>query len=52
MKRGNRLYRAALVLALLVLAATVTGVAASATTTAIPKQLTGNGRNTTGGLRG
>jgi hypothetical protein len=39
--RGNRLRRAALVLALLVLAAIVTGVAASATTTAIPKQLTG-----------
>ena len=41
MKRGNRLCRAALVLALFVLPAIVTGVAASATTTAIPKQLTG-----------
>jgi len=34
--------RTALVLALLVLAAIVTGVAASATTTAIPNQLTGS----------
>jgi len=41
MNRRNRLGRAAPVLALLVLAAIVTGVAASATTTAIPKQLTG-----------
>jgi hypothetical protein len=42
MNRRDRLRRAALVLALLVLAATVTGVAASVTTTAVPKQLTGN----------
>jgi len=42
MKRGNWLRRAALLLALLVLAATVTGVAASATNTVIPKQLTGD----------
>src|SRR5215471_3415151 len=41
MNRRNRLRRAALVLALLVLAAIVTGVAASATTTAIPEKLTG-----------
>jgi hypothetical protein len=40
-KRRHRLRRAALVLALLVLASIVTGVAASATTTAVPKQLTG-----------
>jgi hypothetical protein len=40
--RRNRLRRAALVLALLVLAAIVTGVAASATKTVIPKQLTGS----------
>jgi hypothetical protein len=42
MNRRNRLRRAALVLALLVLAAIVTGVAASAATTVIPKQLTGS----------
>jgi len=41
MKKGTRLRRAALVPALLVLAAIVTGVAASATETLIPKQLTG-----------
>jgi hypothetical protein len=41
MNRRNRLSRAALVLALLVLAGIVTGVAESATKTAIPKQLTG-----------
>ena len=41
MKQRNRLPRAALVLALLMLAATVTGVAASATKTAIPAKLTG-----------
>ena len=41
MKRGNRLRRAALVLALLVLAAIVSGVAGSATTTVVPEQLTG-----------
>jgi len=41
MNRRNRLRRAALVLALVMLAAIVTGVAASATKTAIPKQLTG-----------
>ena len=41
MNRRNRLRRAAPLLALLVLAAIVTGVAASATTTAVPKQLTG-----------
>jgi len=41
MNRRNRLRRAALVLALLMLAAIVTGVAASATTTAIPEKLTG-----------
>ena len=41
MKRGDRLSRAALVLALLVLAAIVTGVAASATKTAPPTPLTG-----------
>jgi hypothetical protein len=41
MKQGNRLRRATLVLALLVLAAIVTGVAASATKTVVPKQLTG-----------
>src|SRR5215831_294297 len=41
MNSRNRLRRAALVLALLVLAAIVTGVAASATKTAVPKQLTG-----------
>jgi hypothetical protein len=41
MNRRNRLRRAALVLALLVLAAIVTGVAASATKTAIPEKLTG-----------
>jgi hypothetical protein len=44
MNRRNRLRRAALVLALLVLAAIVTGVAASATKTVIPKQLTGKWR--------
>jgi hypothetical protein len=44
MNRRNRLRRAGLVLALLVLAAIVTGVAASATKTAIPKQLTGKWR--------
>ena len=42
MNRRNRLRCAALVLALLMLAAIVTGVAAAATKTAIPKQLTGN----------
>src|SRR5262249_31605578 len=42
MKRGNRLRRAALLLALLVLAATVTGVAESAANTVIPKPLTGS----------
>ena len=41
MNRRNRVRRAALVLALLVLAAIVTGVAESAAKTAIPKQLTG-----------
>jgi hypothetical protein len=41
MNTRKRLRRAALVLALLVLAAIVTGVAASATTTVMPKQLTG-----------
>ena len=41
MKRGNRLRRAGPVLALLVLAAVVTGVAASATKTVLPKQLSG-----------
>src|SRR5215831_2150705 len=41
MKKGNRLRRTALVLALLVLAGICTGVAASATKTAVPKQLTG-----------
>jgi hypothetical protein len=41
MIRSNRLRRAALLLALLVLAGIVTGVAASATNTAIPKQMTG-----------
>ena len=40
MKRGNRMRRAGLGLALLVLAAMVTGVAASATTTVMPKQMT------------
>jgi hypothetical protein len=39
--RRNRLRRAALVLALLVLAAIVTGVAASAANTVVPNQLTG-----------
>jgi len=39
--RRNRLRRASLVLALLVLATIVTGVAESATTTPVPKQLTG-----------
>jgi hypothetical protein len=39
--RRYRLLRAALVLALLVLAAIVTGVASSAATTVIPKQLSG-----------
>ena len=41
MKPGTRLRRAGLVLALLVLAAMVTGVAESAATTVVPKQLTG-----------
>ena len=41
MDRRDRLGRAALVLALLVLAVIVSGVAASATNTVIPKQLTG-----------
>jgi hypothetical protein len=55
--RGNRLRRAGLVLALLVLAAIVTGVAASATTTVIPDRLTGrwergNGTVMTVGARG
>ena len=39
MKRRNRLRRTALLLALLVLAAIVTGVAASATKTVVPKQM-------------
>ena len=42
MKRGNRLHHAALVLALLVLAAMVTGVAVSAADTVVPKRLTGD----------
>jgi hypothetical protein len=42
MDRRNRLRRAGLLLALFVLAAIITGVAASATTTVIPKQLTGD----------
>ena len=42
MNRRDRLRRAGIVLALLVLAAIVTGVAASAATTVIPKQLTGS----------
>jgi hypothetical protein len=42
MIRRNRLRRAALVLALLVLAAIVTGVAESAAKTVVPKQLTGS----------
>jgi hypothetical protein len=42
MNRRNWLRRAALVLALLVLAAIVTGVAESAAKSAIPRQLTGN----------
>ena len=41
MNRRNRLRRAALLLALLVLVANVTGVAASATKTLVPKQLSG-----------
>ena len=41
MNRRNRLRRATPVLALLVLAVIVTGVAGSATTTVVPKQLTG-----------
>ena len=41
MNRRNRLRRAALVLALLVLAASVSGVAGSATKTVVPGQLTG-----------
>ena len=41
MNRRNRLRGAAILLALFVVAAIVTGVAASATTTAVPKQLTG-----------
>jgi len=41
MNRRNGLRRAALVLALLLLAASVTGVAVSATKTVVPKQLTG-----------
>jgi len=41
MNRRNRLRHAAIVLALLVLAAIVTGVAASAANTVIPKQLSG-----------
>jgi hypothetical protein len=44
MNRGNRLRRAALVLALLVLAAIVTAVARSAAKTAISKQLTARSR--------
>ena len=40
-KRGNRLRRAALLLALLVLAAIVTGVAASASNTVLPRPLQG-----------
>jgi ABC-type phosphate transport system substrate-binding protein len=50
-KRRRRLRRAAFVLALLVLAATATGVAESAAKTAIPEKLTGNGSDITGGLR-
>ena len=42
MNRRNRLRRAVLLLALLVLAAIVTGVASSASKTVIPKQLTGS----------
>jgi len=41
MNRRNQLRRAALLLALLVLAAIVTGVAASATKTAIPEKMAG-----------
>jgi hypothetical protein len=50
MNRRNRLRRAGLVLALLVLAAIVTGVAASATTTAVPKQLIGKWESGNGTL--
>jgi hypothetical protein len=50
MKRGNRLRCLPLVLALFVLAAIVSGVAASATTTAPPSSLTGSwGRPNWGG---
>ena len=49
MKQGNRLRRAALLLALIVLAATVTGVAASSTKTAVPKQLTGKWKSINNG---
>ena len=42
MNRRNQLRRAALLLALLVLAASVTGVAAPAAKTVVPKQLQGN----------
>ena len=44
MNGRKRLRRAALLLALLVLAAIVTGVAESAATTVVPKQLTGKWR--------
>ena len=44
MNRGNGLRRAALVLALLVLAATAAGVAPAAAKGGIPKQLTGSWR--------
>jgi hypothetical protein len=50
MNRRNRLRRGALLLALLVVAAIDTGVAASAATTVVPKQLTGTwGRGDTPG---
>jgi hypothetical protein len=52
MNRTNRLRRAALVLALLVLAAIVTGVAASATKTVVPNQLTGRWGGMVVGRRG
>jgi hypothetical protein len=44
MNRGSGLRRATLALVLLVLAATVTAVATSATKTALPKKLTGRWR--------
>jgi hypothetical protein len=52
MNRRNRLRRAALLLALLVLAAIVTGVAASATNTVVPNQLTGRWGEMVVGRRG